>query len=301
MKKTFASLLAVCVFLAFCLCAGAGIAETANEGRQVAIARLDQGGNEISVMIDLSGGWSVDFSSGAFYLYDGGYIEGKDAVAIGMTLEQEVFENYRAEAASSESYRQLEGSEYYAQEDGTCSYLTRVGDDAYFLLWVLGDADDDAIFARVQLSRDNWGMVNPWSVVDTADEAAEGAGVGYFMVPEDGTETTGGSVNWYGFECMEGLAEANGSIGTADLTVRKGLKQDSEDVSGDYTEYAFSWTQETDDWEVSCFGNEEGKAMKIIWLSDNFSYSIMVRGQGDLYDTYGIDEEAVSALVAAIQ
>ena len=41
--------------------------------------------------------------------------------------------------------------------------------------------------------------------------------------------------------------------------------------------------------------------MKAIWISDNFSYSIMVRGQGDIYDTYGLDEEAIGALVAAIQ
>ena len=83
--------------------------------------------------------------------------------------------------------------------------------------------------------------------------------------------------------------------------MRKGLKQDGEDVSGDYTEYAFAWMQEVDGWEVSCFGNEEGRTMKAIWISDNFSYSIMVRGQGDIYDTYGLDEEAIGALVAAIQ
>ena len=145
------------------------------------------------------------------------------------------------------------------------------------------------------------GMPNPWSDVETAQAAADGAGVGYFMLPEENLQTSGGQVNWFGFRCMMGLAQADGAIGAAELTVRKGLKQDGEDVSGDYSAYAFQWTQEADGWQVSCFGNEEGRTMKAIWVSDNFSYCILVRGQGDYYDTYGLDAEAIGALVAAIQ
>ena len=43
------------------------------------------------------------------------------------------------------------------------------------------------------------------------------------------------------------------------------------------------------------------KTMKAIWISDNFSYSILVRGQGDLFDTFGLDADVIAALVAAIQ
>ena len=311
MKKAFTLFLAVCMFLVPSLCAaGAGIAEAANEGRQVATAWLDQDGSEIGVMVDLSGGWSVEFAHGAFYLYDGDYSEDKDAAAIGLTLDQQVFEEYCAEAGSAEDFREIGDTVFYTQEDGTGVYLTRVGDDAYFMLHIYGNTDGDAAFARVKLERsdaqvesapETTGMANPWTDVETADEAADGAGVGYFLVPEENMDTTGGIVNWYGFQYMEGIAEADGAIGAAELTVRKGLKQDTTDVSGDYTEYAYEWTQQTEDWEVECFGNEEGRAMKAIWLSDNFSYSIMVRGQGDLYDVYGLDEEAVRALVASIQ
>lgn len=144
-------------------------------------------------------------------------------------------------------------------------------------------------------------MANPWSEAKTADEAGQSAGVGYFVVPEDGTQSTIGPINWYGFQYMEGVAQADGGIGAATLTVRKGLKQDTTDVSGDYNKYAYSWTQQVDVWEVTCFGNEEGKAMKALWLSDNFSYSIIVRGQGDLVDTFGIGQEDVAALVNAVQ
>ena len=143
------------------------------------------------------------------------------------------------------------------------------------------------------------GMPNPWTEVETPEEAAEGAGVGSFQVPEDGTETSAGTVDWAVFQYMEGIAEADGWLGTAELTVRKGLQQDYEDVSGDYTEYKYEWSQEVDGQEVQCGGNEEGRAMKVTWLSDSCSYSIGIRGQGDLYDTYGVDADAVAALVSA--
>ena len=310
MKKTISLFLAAGMLFALSICAGgAGLAEESREGRQVATAWLDQAGNEISVTVDLSGGWSVEFAHGALYLYDGDYSEDKDATAIGLTLEQEVFEEYCAEAVSSESYREIEGAKYYTREDGTGAYLTLVGDDAYFLLSVNEGVEGDAVFERIKLERDaaaesdaeSVGIANPWTEVKTAEEAADGAGVGYFTVPEENTETTRGPVNWYGFQYMEGIAEADGAIGAAELTVRKGLKQDTEDVSGDYTEYALEWTVESDGWQVTCCGNEENKAMKAIWLSDNFSYSILVRGQGDLCDTYGLDEAAIDTLVTMIQ
>ncbi len=145
------------------------------------------------------------------------------------------------------------------------------------------------------------GMANPWSDVDSAEAAAKGAGLDQFLLPAADTETSGGPIGWSGYRCMEGLAEADGYVGAAELTARKGLPQEGGDVSGDYTEYAFSWTQDVDGCEVSCFGNEEGRMMKAIWTADGFCFSLMVRGQGDLYTTYGIDAEAVALLVGAIK
>ena len=148
---------------------------------------------------------------------------------------------------------------------------------------------------------DNVGIANPWSEVETPNEAAQSAGVEQLIVPENGTETSSGRVDFSSFHYMEGIAEANGYIGTADFVVRKGLKQEGENISGDYTEYVYSWTQDVDGILVSCSGNEEGKTMNAIWDTDNYSYSMIVRGQGDISDTYGIDADAVSALVTAIK
>ena len=153
-------------------------------------------------------------------------------------------------------------------------------------------------------------IANPWTKADTAQVAADSAGVGYFEVPADGTQSSIGPINWYGYQSMEYLAEADGAIGAAELTVRKGINAerapegvsyDGNDVSGDYTDYAYSWDMDVDDWKVKCFGNEEGKVMKAIWQSDNFSYSIMVRGQGDVHDTFGLGEEDTALIGRAVQ
>ncbi|MBR3235562.1 MAG: hypothetical protein IKG11_08100 [Atopobiaceae bacterium] len=144
-------------------------------------------------------------------------------------------------------------------------------------------------------------VANPWKEATNAQEAGESAGVGYFIVPADNTQSSIGPINWYGYKYMTNLAEADGAIGAAELTVRKGLKQDSTDVSGDYNKYTYEWTQQVGDWQVSCYGNEENKMMKAIWLSDNFSYSIEVRGQGDLYNTFGLGADDTALLVSGIE
>ena len=145
------------------------------------------------------------------------------------------------------------------------------------------------------------GLPNPWTEAASAEEAAKGAGVGEFVLPENATETTGGRVDWMSFRYMKDLAQADGGIGSAELTARKGVKHsEAEDVSGDYTSYKYGWSQEVDGTTVNCYGNEEGHMMKALWESGDFAYSLVVRGQGDIHDTYGIDALAVEALVRAI-
>ena len=154
MKKAITLLLVAGILFTLTLCAGgAGLAEEKTGGRQVATAWLDQSDREISVTVELSGGWSVEFAHGALYLYDGDYSEDKAATAVGMTLDQEVFEEYCAEAAASESLREIGAAQCYTREDGTSAYLIRVGDDAYFMLSVNAGVEGDAVFDRIELKR----------------------------------------------------------------------------------------------------------------------------------------------------
>ena len=152
------------------------------------------------------------------------------------------------------------------------------------------------------------GMANPWSEAVSAAAAAEGAGVGTLTLPENGMEIDGGRVDFTEYRYMDLLAEADGYVGAAELMVRKGVNRpdhevgyDTADVSGDYTDYAHTWEIEAMGWKVQCFGNEEGRTMKAVWHSDNFSYALLVRGQGDIHDTYGLGADDIAALVGAIE
>jgi len=148
---------------------------------------------------------------------------------------------------------------------------------------------------QAETTEEQVGMANPWSDVASQDEAAEKAGVGYFTIPKSGTETADGTLTLDTFRYMEELAEADGTIGSASICIRKGLKQNSEDVSGDYNEYNYDWTETVGDFETKFYGNTEGKASKIVWVSDNFSYSIVITGQD------GISEETYKAIVPEVQ
>lgn len=142
MKKLISALLALCLLLAMGAMA---------EGKPTAIAVLDQEAQAVIVTVDLTGGWSVEFAPGAFYLYDGEVNDEEPASAIGLTLDKEVYEEYLAEAQRSESCREIENGVCYVADDGTY-YVLSVGTSAYFLLDVIDDADGgDAIFERIEL------------------------------------------------------------------------------------------------------------------------------------------------------
>ena len=199
-------------------------------------------------------------------------------------------------------------SEESVYDDGTGTITFR-NDGSFTWHEDQSETGKDMVFERVPgTDGSSASMPNPWEEADSAQAAADGAGVGYFELPEAGAEVAGGPIGWDTYRYTDLLAEANGFVGAAELTVRKGvnrpdheLSYDTADVSGDYTAYAHEWTIKAGDWQVRCFGNEEGRAMKAIWSSDNFSYCILVRGQGGLRDVYGLGSDDIAALIGAIE
>lgn len=296
MRRAFTMFLAVCMFLALSLCTTwTGIAETAEGGRQVATAWLDQAGTEVGVTVDLSGGWSVEFAHGALYLYDGDYSEDKDATAIGQTLDQEVFEEYWTEAVSAESFRELDGSVYYKAEDETGVFLTQVGEDAYFMLRVMQDVDEDATFARVKVDRPVSGEVaagisNPWTDT-TADGLMEALGL-EFTVPEGAENVC--------FRMLkdESLAEMDFDLDGMTYTAR--IQPDAEwtDISGMY----YEWENTQEDITIGGRPAWEGRATDgedtadlCLWFDavPGLMYSLGTVGEGDLdgFDLTAIAEQ----------
>ena len=110
------------------------------------------------------------------------------------------------------------------------------------------------------------GLANPWSDAADLAEAAKGAGLDGFSVPEE-AEISLGAVTVSQCRYMEGIAEATVDFPASMLTIRKGLASaaaEEGDISGDYTEYAKTWTQNIKGLEVTCFGDKEDAAAKII-------------------------------------
>ena len=115
---------------------------------QTATAILDQDGNEVEVTVDLTDGWSVEFARGAVYLTAGKASEDTDVAAIGLTLDEDVFTEYMAEALASDTYREFAHSFMYVDENNYSNYFYKVGTDGYFMISVSPDADGDAVSSR---------------------------------------------------------------------------------------------------------------------------------------------------------
>ena len=145
------------------------------------------------------------------------------------------------------------------------------------------------------------GLANPWSSADSLADAADGAGIDGFMIPE-GAEISLGEVKLTEARYMDGLAEADVEFPAVSMTIRKGnasVAQDG-DISGDYNEYAKTWTQNIKGLEVTCFGNREGDATKTIWQIEDTCYSITAYGLGGDTD-YGLSADDLNSLINGIQ
>ena len=146
------------------------------------------------------------------------------------------------------------------------------------------------------------GIANPWQNADSLAAAAEGAGLDGFAV-EEGSSISLGELKASEYRYMDGLAEVDFMFPAVDLTIRKGLAsaavQDG-DVSGDYNEYAHSWTQNIKGLEVQCFGAREGEATKTTWTSGDYCYSITAFGQGG-DSHYGLSADDLNTLINGIQ
>ncbi len=247
------------------------------------IERLE--GDEYRVTVRWSGSAfeSSNWEMTATYYESTGLLEYTDAKFYIRTYTDE--ENYTDDVKYTDG-----AGEFWFEEDGTLGWRSANMD--------VDGIDGETFFERVEYYP---GLANPWHEVDDAQAAADGAGVGYFMVPEN-KEYNGNAFCITEYDYMEHIAQATGLVGSAELVIRKGLNQDSEDISGDYNDYKYNWSfTSADGFEINCFGNAEGKTIKAIWVSDNFSYSVNVFGQGDESETYGLSDETMKIIVELIQ
>ena len=166
--------------------------------------------------------------------------------------------------------------------DGTDTFYCSIDPGSYMLkVTVLNKSTGTVTISTEPMETDVYAL---FEKVASAEEAAKGAGLDKFVLPMD-AETDLGSVaaskDWMNFRYLGDFAQADFPMAAVDLVVRKGPSTiDNGDVSGDYMEYAYEWTQDVNGTEAKCWGNKEGAAMKTIWTKGDYSYSITARGAG---------------------
>ena len=126
MKKTIATIAITAVVTA--AIAAACFAGCARKSvKQTATAYLDQEENTVTATVDLSDGYSCDIARGAIYLSD----DKDNAVAMGLTLGQDTYEDYLAAAKADANSKELAGGVMF-QRDGEMIFVKTVGDSAHF-------------------------------------------------------------------------------------------------------------------------------------------------------------------------
>ena len=154
MKKDICIFIAAFMIISLADC-NTGNTDSTKNNKQTASAYLDQNENSaVEVTADLSGGWSVEFARGAVYLYDGEIAEGKEATAMLITLDKEVYEEYMAEAMTDENHKEVNGGIYYAGSEAESAYLTSLNDSVFIRIITDNEENIETIVSRFSISQD---------------------------------------------------------------------------------------------------------------------------------------------------
>lgn len=144
------------------------------------------------------------------------------------------------------------------------------------------------------------GLADPWSNVASAQEAAQGAGVGTFGISADIEYADLGKPFKVTYRYMDGIAEAIVEFPASEVVARKGTASKGDDISGDYNTYAYTWTDDIDGISVTCQGNRQGEAAKATWSDGEYRYSTCTRGLGGDTD-FGLNHDRLAAFVKALK
>lgn len=138
----------LCSFLILCTGCQSSKDET-KEVKQTATAWISEDDVRTSATVDLTGGWSVEFATGAIYIYDKEITPNTDAVAMCITLSEEVYNDHLKEAKKSDTYKETDDYIYHKGYD-TGEYLYKIG-DAYFLISIYDESQAEDILKRISL------------------------------------------------------------------------------------------------------------------------------------------------------
>ena len=202
-------------------------------------------------------------------------------------------------APDGKSAELIEVMDYEYADENSVTFMPELGNMTVeeFNALDLGEAPSGIEYERFAARREESGfvgMANPWAEAASAAEAAQGAGLDGFTIPEifgcfSGEPTAA-------FLYMDGMAEAILDEGDDHLLLRKGLG--SEDISGDYNiypeEHDINWKGLT----IHCRG-EEGCVRTAWWSFGGNAFALSF----NTLDTTlpGLTDDQVTSLVNQIQ
>lgn len=172
MKKACGMFLGMC--LALTLTAGS-MAEETEPVRQTAAATFELDGESALVTVDITGGWSIEFATGAVYLYDGENDGKRAAIAHGYIIDQAEYDENVEVYKDYESFTELENGVTFSEGEGGCNkYLFEIGNGLCYMIAADLSADAEDIFSRFTVT-----PAPVWEISDEAD--GQWPRDGYFM------------------------------------------------------------------------------------------------------------------------
>ena len=164
----------------------------------------------------------------------------------------------------------------------------------------VASAGAEAESAAAEASNEATEMANPWSDAASAEEAAKGAGLESFGLPEGAIADLGEPIA-VTYRYMDGMAEARYEFPASAVTARTAALEEGElfDISGDYNTYANEWTEYVNNIPVACAGNREGESTKTYWGEDKIAHSLVAEGLGGDED-FGLTAERLAPFVEAM-
>jgi len=142
-------------------------------GASIAANEFTFDGHDVTVAVDISCGWGVEFGENATYIYDEPNDGTEEAAAYAVYMTQEEYETAIAEHSGDESYSEVGAGVMFTQDDGTQCFAFVVGEGVNYEIMVEPGHDADAVYNRVNVMMAEVGAA---ITTPSAASAVQGAG-----------------------------------------------------------------------------------------------------------------------------
>ena len=138
----------------------------------------------------------------------------------------------------------------------------------------------------------------PWTMVNSAEEAAKEADCGTFNVPVSvSAGDIGFQAPWFGY--ADKVAQAMYEAPACQVFILKAKGIYGGPISDrEPKEFAQNWTQNFKGLELQCYGAEKDAATLVMWTIDDETYSLTFQGLGGEEMSFTPDE--VTSIVAEV-